>query len=72
MPAPLPFDGSAIGRLRAQLGLSHDDIAHAMRTAYGVAVDPGRPPAAGGAGVADRAGPEFLAGVVDRFWTAMR
>src|SRR3954468_14620294 len=40
MPAPLPFDGSAIRRLRAQLGLGHDHIAHAMRMAYGTVVDP--------------------------------
>lgn len=37
---PVPLDGSAIRRLRAQLGLTHGHVAHAMRVSYGLAVRP--------------------------------
>ncbi|MDJ0341462.1 helix-turn-helix transcriptional regulator [Streptomyces sp. H10-C2] len=36
----LPFDASAIRRLRAQLGMNHSHIAHAMWISYGTPVRP--------------------------------
>lgn len=39
-PPRLPFDASAIRRLRAQLGMNHSHIAHAMWTSYGTPVRP--------------------------------
>ena len=37
---PVPFDGSAIRRLRAQLGLTYGHVAHAMQVSYGLPVRP--------------------------------
>lgn len=39
-PPRLPFDASAIRRLRAQLGMNHSHIAHAMWISYGTPVRP--------------------------------
>ncbi|MEU6855045.1 helix-turn-helix transcriptional regulator [Actinacidiphila alni] len=39
-PAPPPFDGAAVRRLRAQLGMTHGQVAHAMRVSYGLRVRP--------------------------------